>query len=53
MILYNYFSLLLIYGGLGLGSWNGLFGLGFLVDRVWVGVCGVGPSGFLGLWLSM
>ena len=47
VILHTFFSILLIYGGLGVGffglwSWIGLLGLGFLAD--WVGPCGVGPS---------
>ena len=56
-ILYTLFLFLLIYGGLGvgvsgLGSWIGLFGLGFSADEVWA--CGVGPAGVLtGLELSI
>ena len=51
VILYTFFSFLLIYGGLVLGSWIGLLGLGFSADGVW------GPGvwvfwGFLG-WGSL
>ena len=40
VILYTFFSFLLIYGGvgvgvLGLGSWIGFLGLGFSVDGFW------------------
>ena len=54
VILYTFFLLLLIYGGLEVGvlgfeSWIGFLGLGFSLHGVW-GLrshCGVGPSGFL------
>ena len=32
---------MIIYGGLGLGSWIGFLGLGFSVDGVWYLWCGV------------
>ena len=45
VILYNFFLLLLIYGGLGfgvlgLGSYFGFLGLGLSVDGVWGLWCG-------------
>ena len=45
VIHYNIFSILLIHGGLGFWSW------GF--QLMWFGACGVRPSGFFGLWLSI
>ena len=50
VILYTFFSFLLIYGGSGfgvleLGSWIGFLRLGFSVD----GACGMGPAGFFGV----
>ena len=49
--LYNFFLYLAIYGGLGLGSLTGI-GIGFFL-LMGFGVCGVGPSGFFGLGLSI
>ena len=56
VILYNFFLFLLIYGGLGfgvlgLGSYIGFLGWGF--QLMGFGACGVGPSGFFGLGLSI
>ena len=51
VILYNFFSFLLIYGGFGDGVLCWFLGLGFSVDGVW-GLC-VGPPGLFGLGLSI
>ena len=40
-ILCNYFSNLLIYGGLGFWGWG--------IQLMWFRACGVGPSGLLGV----
>ena len=62
VILYNFFLLWLIYGGLGFWSWGlilscfSFFLLGFWggVFLFWgFGACGVGPSGFFWLGLSI
>ena len=50
VILYNFFLLLLIYGGLGFWGWGlilGFWGWGF--QLMGFGACGVGLSGFFGL----
>ena len=47
VILYNFFLLLLIYGGLGFWGWGlimGFWGWGF--QLMGFGACGAGPSGF-------
>ena len=54
IILYIFFLFLLIYGGLGFWGWGlrlGFWGWGFQLRGFWA--CGVGPSGFLGLRLSI
>ena len=56
VILYTFFLFLLINGGLGLGFWGwslilGFWGWGF--QLMGYGTCGVGPSGFFGLGLSI
>ena len=51
VIHYYFFLFLLIYGGLGLGSYFGVLGLGISVDGVWGLWCG--PSGFFALGLSI
>ena len=50
VILYTFFSNLLIYGGLGFRGWG--LGLGFWgwgSQLMGFGACGVGPSGFFGV----
>ena len=50
VILYNFFSVLLIYGGLGIRGWGhglGFWGWGFLL--MVIGACGEGLSGFFGV----
>ena len=54
VIHYNIFSILLIHGGLGFVGWGLTFGSwGWGFQLMWFGACGVRPSGFLGLWLSI
>ena len=58
VILCNFFHIFAHYYG-GLGFWGfvplmGLFGLGFsILQLMGFGSCGVGPSGFLRLGLSI
>ena len=49
--LYFFYSCLLIYSGLGVGGGVLVWVFGF--QLMGFGACGVGPSGFLGLGLSM
>ena len=54
VILYNFFSFWLIFGGLEFLGWGlilGFGGRGF--QLMGFGACGVGPSGFFGLGLSI
>ena len=48
VILYNFFSLLLFYGGLG-GWGPGLDPWGWGFQFMGFGACGVGPSGVFGV----
>ena len=55
-ILYYFFLILLFYGGLGFGFWGWALILGFWgwgSQLMGFGACGVGPSGFFGLGLSI
>ena len=52
VILFTFFSFLLIYGGLGLGSRIEFLGLGFSVDGV-LGPVVWGLLGFLGFRVSI
>ena len=54
VILYNLFLFWLIYGGLGFWGWGhilGFWGWGF--QLIGFEACGVGPSGFFKLGLSL
>ena len=54
VILYNFFFFLLIYGGLGFWGWCLILGFwGWGIQLMGFGACGVGPSGFFGLGLSI